>query len=280
MSGLFRYGDAFWPNLLAAGYVSLAYLSGLWLIFSADVIFNIIGIILLAHAMVIAAYLVHECAHNSIFRKNRYHRWLAEILLWICGASYSDYDDVRHKHVRHHTDRADVVSFDYRVKMIHYPKVLKLIQYLEWCYIPAMEIVMHGLVILLPFIKAERRQRLGHVLIMVLLRSAMFIYLATISLSILWCYPLAYIFFLTVMRFMDVHQHTYELYETLDKPRGEEAKKFDRAFEQKNTYSNLLSIKHPWINLLVLNFSLSQCASRTTRQAMVPVTGITSAVIW
>jgi len=87
MSGLFRYEDAFWPNLLAAGYVSLAYLSGLWLIFSADVIFNIIGIILLAHAMVIAAYLVHECAHNSIFRKNRYHRWLAEILLWICGAS-------------------------------------------------------------------------------------------------------------------------------------------------------------------------------------------------
>lgn len=61
--------------------------------------------------------------------------------------------------------------------------------------------------------------------------------------------------FLTVMRFMDVHQHTYEVYETLDLPRGVEAKLRDREFEEHNTYSNLLSEKYPWVNLLVLNFS-------------------------
>jgi fatty acid desaturase len=53
---------------------------------------------------------------------------------------------------------------------------------------------------------------------------------------------------------MDVHQHTYDLYETLDQKRGDEVKKYDREFEQKNTYSNVLSMKYPWLNLLVLNF--------------------------
>ena len=67
-------------------------------------------------------------------------------------------------------------------------------------------------------------------------------------------YPLAYLLFMTVMRFMDTHQHTYALFETLEQPRGEEAKQFDSAFEQRNTFSNLFSTKHPWLNLLVLNF--------------------------
>jgi fatty acid desaturase len=57
------------------------------------------------------------------------------------------------------------------------------------------------------------------------------------------------------MRFMDVHQHTYDLYETLDQKRGDEVKQYDRAFETRNTFSNVLSLKYPWLNLLVLNFS-------------------------
>lgn len=254
MSGLLRYEDALWPNLFALTYVFTGYVGGLALILYPSLLANGVGALLLAHAMVIAAYLIHECAHNSLFRKNRYHRWLGEVLLWICGASYSDYEDVRHKHVRHHTDRADVVSFDYRVKITRYPRLLKLIQTLEWFYIPAMEITMHALVIILPFVKPERKQRRSRILLMLVLRGLFFTYLASISLRILLFYPIAYMLFLTVMRFMDVHQHTYELYETLDSPRGEEAKKFDRVFEQKNTYSNLLSVKHPWLNLLVLNF--------------------------
>ena len=255
MAGFLRYEDAFWPNILALGYVISAYFGGLALMLSSVLLLNFFGAFLFAHAMVIAAYLIHECAHNSLFRKNRYHQWLGEALLWICGANYSDYVDVRHKHVRHHTDRADIVSFDYRNRITAYPKLLKLIYVLEWVYIPAMEIVMHVLVIILPFIKAERRQRQARILTVLILRSVFFIYLANISLSILFFYPLAYMLFLSVMRFMDVHQHTYELFETLDSPRGTEAKKRNRYFEQKNTYSNLLSIKHPWVNLLVLNFT-------------------------
>jgi len=237
-------------------YVIIGYISGLLFLLSPALLLNFIGVLVFSHSMVIAAYLLHECAHNSIFRKNKLHRWLGEVLLWICGASYSNYDDVRFKHVRHHTDKGDVVSFDYRKVIKNYPVLLKIIVTLEWLFIPAVEIMMHLLVIILPFIKkAERKHRRPRIVIMLILRFAFFLSLAQISLKILLLYPLSYMIFLIVMRFMDAHQHTYVLFETLDSPRGPEAKQFDREFEQNNTYSNLLSIKHPWLNLLVLNFS-------------------------
>lgn len=254
MSSLFRYEKAFWPNLAALTYVFSAYLAGLAALVASSLALNLVGVIMLAHGMVIAAYLVHECAHNSIFRKNSYHRWLGELMLWICGASYSAYEDIRHKHVRHHTDRADVVSFDYREKIRHYPRLLKVIQWLEWAYIPAMEVVMHALVIMLPFIKPGRKHRRRRVVLVLLSRVILFAWLASLSPRVLLLYPVAYLLFLTVMRFMDVHQHTYEIFETLDVGRGPEAKKFDREFEQHNTYSNLVSSRYPWLNLLVLNF--------------------------
>lgn len=254
LMAVLRYDDALWPNLLAILYVLAGYVGGLVLMLDASLLLNIPGIVLFAHAMVIAAYLIHECAHNSLMRKNKYHRWLGEVLLWICGASYSHYDDVRHKHVRHHTDRADIVSFDYREKITAYPRLLKCIYVLEWLYIPAMEVLMHVLVIILPFVKPNRKRRRLRVLSVLVLRVLFFSYLASFSLSILIFYTLAYLLFLTVMRFMDVHQHTYELFETLDSPRGAEAKLRNREFEHVNTYSNLLSVRHPWVNLLVLNF--------------------------
>ena len=255
MLRFFRYEDALWPNLLAMSYVLSGYIAGLLLLLSPVLALNFIGVLIFSHSMVIAAYLLHECAHNSIFRKNKYHRWMGEVLLWICGSSYSNYDDVRHKHVRHHTDKGDVVSFDYRKKIKDHPVILKIILTLEWLYIPAVEFMMHLLVVILPFIKSERKNRRFRIIIMLILRGGFFICLAQISLKILIFYPLSYMIFLVVMRFMDVHQHTYVLFETLYSPRGLEAKQFDREFEFKNTYSNLLSEKHPCINLLVLNFS-------------------------
>jgi len=222
--------------------------------FGHALLWNITGVVLLAHSMVIAAYLVHECIHNNVFRQRRYHYWLGEFLLWLCGANYTHYSHVRNKHVRHHTDKADVVLFDYRSRITRYPRLLKVILVLEWLYIPAMELVMHALVIALPFVRQEYRSRRLRVLVVACTRLAIFAYLASISVAFIVLYPLAYIVFLTIMRFMDVHQHTYDLYETLGQERGIEAKKYDREFEQRNTYSNVLSLKYPWLNLLVLNF--------------------------
>lgn len=254
MSFIFKSNDALLPNIIALSYVAISYLSGLILMLAVSLPLNIIGIVIFTHSMVIAAYFIHECAHNTLFRKNRYHRRLGEVLLWICGASYSDYEAIRHKHMRHHTDRADVVSFDYRKKIRQYPRLLKCIQILEWMYIPAMEVLMHALVIILPFVKKNRQHFRFRVITILLLRILFFAFLASYSYKILFFYPVAYMLFLIVMRFMDIHQHTYELYETLDFERGDEVKKYNREFENKNTYSNLLSKKYHWLNLLVLNF--------------------------
>ena len=226
---LFRFDDALLPNLLAWGYMFSAYIFGFAAILADALWLNVLGVIFLAHSMVIAAYFVHECAHESLF--------------------------IQHKHVRHHIDRADIVSFDFRTRLQQYPRALKLINFLEWFYIPALEIMMHGLVIVLPFVKDNRKELRSRIIIVLIMRTAFFAALASISLKVLSLYPIAYMLFLTVMRFMDVHQHTYDLYETLDQPSGDEVKQYDSAFEKRNTFSNVLSLKYPWLNLLVLNFS-------------------------
>ena len=174
--------------------------------------------------------------------------------MWIIGISYSTYEAIRYKHVRHHSDRSDVVSFNYREKLREYPKVLKLIQGLEYFYIPAVEIMLHALVIILPFFESSRKQYRSRVIVVLILRIAFFAILASYSLQVLWLYPLSYLIFVHVMRFMDVHQHTYNLH-LLNMPQGKEVETYDRAFEQRNTYSNIISERYPWLNLLVLNFS-------------------------
>jgi hypothetical protein len=63
---------------------------------------------------------------------------------------------------------------------------------------------------------------------------------------------------LTALRFADAFQHTYDVFldseitNTGGKP--SDGKLRNRAYEQANTYSNLVSIQHPWLNLLFLNF--------------------------
>ena len=252
---LFRFEDALLPNLAAWTYMLAAYGFGFAAIMASSAWLNAAGVVVLAHSMVIAAYFIHECAHDSLFMKSRYNRLFGELLLWICGASYSDYEAIKHKHVRHHMDRADIVSFDFRIRLPEYPKLLRLIQVLEWVYIPALEIMMHALVVILPFVKANRRHLRRRVVTALITRVAFFAVLASIEPKVLLLYPIAYMIFLTVMRFMDVHQHTYAVYETLDREKGDEVKQYDRAFEGRNTYSNLISLRHPWLNLLVLNFS-------------------------
>lgn len=251
---IFKYEKGFWPNTIAISYILFGYGFGVVAIIAESITLNLIGTLLLAHSMVIAAYLLHECAHNSLFKNKKYHYYLGNLLMWITGSSYGNYYDIQHKHFRHHADKADVVAFDYRKRLANYPLLVKFLAMLEWLYIPAVEIMMHILVIILPFTVETRKHRRGKVIFMLLLRLPLFIYLSMLSLSFAVLYPLAYMMFLTVMRFMDTHQHTYEIYETLERERGEEAKKFSREYEQRNTFSNLVSSRYPFLNLLVLNF--------------------------
>lgn len=255
MVRLFRHDDGLLPNLVALSYAFAGYATGLWLLLHSNWWLNAVGVLLLGHAMVIASYMLHECAHNTLFSKNRYHAWLGEALMWLVGASYGRYDDIRHKHVRHHTDRADVVAFDFRPWLKRHPAALRTLQALEWLYLPAVDLMMHALVLVLPFTMTGRSDRRRRVLLMLVLRLAFFAVLAWVSPRLLLLYPLSYLLMLHVLRFMDVHQHTYHVSETLEMPRGAEAQRHDRAFEQANTFSNPISQHHPWLNLLVLNFS-------------------------
>jgi fatty acid desaturase len=254
MKQIIKYSDGLWPNFFALLYIFSAYLGGFFLI-SFDVLpVNFIGSVLLAHSMVIAAYMIHECAHNTVFRNNKANARLGSLLNWLTGTCYGDYEGIRNKHFRHHMDRADVVAFDYRPRFASHPLFMKAMRLLEWFYIPAVEIAMHLLVLVVPFIMPSRHHHRARVLGVLLVRMSIFAVLIWYAPQIAFFYPLAYLMFLTVMRFMDTHQHTYELFETLESPRGEEVKQFDREFEQRNTFSNVLSLSHPWLNLLVLNF--------------------------
>jgi len=249
-----RYKDGFLPNLSALFYVVVTFFGG-WALFFTDKVFLYpFGILLLAHGMVIAAYLIHECAHNTIFTDNKWNAKFGRILMWFTGACYGTYEEIRHKHFRHHVDKADVVSFDYRTRLAQHPILVKSMQTLEWLYIPAVEIMMHILVLTLPFTKDNRRHKRTLVITVFAIRASIFAVIFYFEPIAILLYAISYLMFLTVMRFMDVHQHTYEIFETLDQPRGPEAKQFDHDYEQRNTFSNMISQRHPWLNLLVLNF--------------------------
>jgi len=249
-----RYDGGAWPNLLALSYVVLGYSGGMGLILADGLWWNIPGVLLLGHSMVIAAYLIHECAHNTIFSETARNESLGRLLNWITGGCYGDYAALQHKHFRHHVDKADVVAFDYRRGLQRYPLLLRLLQALEWLYVPALDMMMHTLQILLPFVRPAYAHNRRRVIAVLLFRGAFFALLAWYSPKAVLLYVLAYFLMLHVLRFMDAFQHSYEIFETLEQGRGAEARQFDRHYEHENTYSNLLSRQHPWLNLLVLNF--------------------------
>lgn len=251
---LFRHRDGVLPNLLVFSYAFGGYAAGWWLITCDAWPANIVGVLVLAHAMIIAAYLIHECAHNTLFADNANNARVGEVLLWITGACYGTYEGLRHKHFRHHVDRADVVAFNFRTYLERYPLLLRVLQVLEWAYIPAVDIVMHWLVPVMPFVLPGRRLQRRRVIGVLLVRGALFSLVGFYAPKALLLYAVSYMLMLHVLRFMDAFQHTYELFETLEQERGPEARQFDEAFEATHTYSNPHSMQYPWLNLFTLNF--------------------------
>ena len=67
-------------NGLAFLYSISAYSFGLYGLFSSSITINVISIFLLSHGMIISAYLVHECAHNLVFRKMQHNTYLGRFL--------------------------------------------------------------------------------------------------------------------------------------------------------------------------------------------------------
>ncbi len=251
---LFRHQDGVLPNLFAFAYAFGGYALGWWLITREGLLPNALGTVLLGHAMVIAAYLVHECAHNTLFADNAHNARLGRVLLWLTGACYGSYETIRHKHFRHHVDRGDIVAFNFRPRLQQRPLALRVIQGLEWLGIPAVDVLMHWLVPVMPFVLPGRKHLRRHVVAVLLVRGLLFAAVGWYAPQALLCYSLAYLLMLHVLRFMDAFQHTYDLFETLEGAAGAEVAGFDAAFEQSHTFTNLHSVQHPWLNLFTLNF--------------------------
>jgi fatty acid desaturase len=252
----FRYPDGVAPNVAALAYTLGGYAGGLALLAAGHWLLNLAGVLLTAHTLVCAAYFIHEFAHQSIFKSaDANNRW-GVLMSWIAGSCYATFGALRRKHMRHHVDRADVVTFDYKAFLNRSPAwVKRTVVALEWAYIPAVELLMHGYVVLLPFLKPERRAERRRVLAILAVRVALFGLLAWYSLKAVLLYAVAYMIMLHVLRFTDAFQHTYDAFAVLEGGDIPDDKVRDRDYEQKNTYSNVVSVAHPGLNLLLLNFS-------------------------
>ncbi|WP_236208765.1 fatty acid desaturase family protein [Pseudomonas tohonis] len=245
-----RHDDGLWPTLLATLYAVAAWGGGLALMVLAEPWSWPLGVLALAHGMVIGAYLIHDCAHQAVFLQREWNARLGSLLSVLVGGCYGDYDGLRRKHMRHHVDRADVVAFDYRALLLARPALLRAVQALEWLHVPAVELLMHASVIASPFLVEGYRARRRRVLGWLVLRGTAFAALGLLAWPALLGYGLAYLLFLWVMRLMDMHQHTYEVVVGLDQSAGARP---DAAYEQRNTFSNPFG-HSPLLNLLVLNF--------------------------
>ncbi len=239
---------------LALAYACLGYVAGFAGLFAGNWLVNAAATLLLAHAMIIAAYLIHECGHNAIFHRHRDNATLGSLLSWMCGAAYGTYEDIRYKHFRHHVDNDDVVAFDYDKVFENNPTLTRVAKALEWLYIPAHDIMMHGVMVFTSWIIPERRSQRRRNLVVILVRGGIFIALLVWYPKVALLYVVAYLILIHVLRFMDSLQHDYGYHLTLYDPKTRPPHKGDVAWEQEHTFSPTLSLKYPWLNLLVLNF--------------------------
>ncbi len=255
ISKTFRYPDGVAPNLLALGFTVLGYPVGLALLTAPFWIWNALGLLLVVITLVWSAYFIHEFAHYAIFKTAGANTRWGTLMSWINGSCYARFDDMRRKHMRHHVERADVITFDARGFLLHAPAWQRnIVLALEWAYFPAVEFLMRGFVMLMPFRAGGSRAGRLRILAIATVRCAGFAALGWFSLKALLLYFVAYLVFVTLLRFADCFQHTYDAYPILDNTPIPADKVRDRAYEQANTFSDIVGLQHPWLNLLWLNF--------------------------
>ena len=240
-------------NGAAVTYAILTYLAGLAGLFHEHWAVNAIATLLLAHGMIIAAYLIHECGHQLVFKRAADNARLGRVMSWLCGAAYGRYEDMRYKHFRHHVDNDDVVWFEYEEFFAQHPMVLKITRALEWLYIPAHDLIMHFIMVFTSFIIPQRRNQRVRNVAVILIRGTLFFALLYLFPKAAILYVVAYLLMMHVLRFMDALQHDYDynatLFEYVNPPH-----KGDSEWEQEHTFSVPHSMRWPALNWLTLNF--------------------------
>ena len=235
-------------------YITVTYIGGWIALFQPNPAINALGVITLAHGMFIAAYLLHDCGHNAVFLSTTGNAWLGKVLNWITGSCYGRYEDIRYKHMRHHVDNYDPVVWDYRSFLQRHPILETVVKAAEWAYIPAVEILMHTMLVAAPWCIESKRSQRGRVIRVLAIRAVLLAVVLAYSSVAFLLYALAQLLLFTALRFMDCYQHNYEVVFNLDEADREAPHRGDVEYEQRNTYSNLLSSRFPKLNLLALNF--------------------------
>ena len=255
LTRLFRHTDGALPNTLALAYALAGYAGGLALMATASWPWALAATLWFAHALIVAAYLFHEFAHGTIFTKPEANTRGGVLMTWLTGSCYARYEHLRRKHMRHHVDRADVISLDTKALLQSAPAwVRRAVLALEWAYVPAVELLMHAYVVAQPFLDPVRRADRGRVIAILLVRWSAFAALGYFAPRALLLYGIAYLVMVSVLRFADAFQHTYDAYAIPDSAPVPPDRVRDKAYEQAHTYSNLASLRWPWLNLMLLNF--------------------------
>ena len=237
-------------NIAAITYTFSAYICGVALLFISNPILNLVGVFFTTHGLVYSAYLTHEFMHGTIFKNRYWNSIFGNIMLWINGGCYNGFQALTLQHIAHHIDRVDVFTFEPIPKLQQLPNLVRrIILILEWLYFPIMGFWSRWHSVFSPFWNHERSSEKGRVIGILLLRIGIFSLFGATSFKALILYFIAYIGMITVLRWADAFQHTYEGF-----PPGIELPKRDRAHEEAHTYSTLLSQKYPWLNVLLLNF--------------------------
>lgn len=255
ISHYFRYPDGVVPNVMALAIVLLGYPLGVALLVQPFWPVQAAGVALVTLSLVWSAYFIHEFSHQAIFKAPQANARWGTLMSWINGSCYARFDDLRRKHMRHHVERADVITFDIQGFLRSRPAWFRnLVLALEWAYFPAVEFLMRAFVIALPFIGKNAGKSRRHIIAIFVVRAVAFTLLGWISLMALALYFAAYLLFVTIVRFADCFQHTYDVYPILDDTPIPQDKVRDKAYEQANTYSDIVGLENRWLNMIWLNF--------------------------
>jgi fatty acid desaturase len=237
-------------NTFALSHVWVAYGLGIGLLVASRWEWNLIGFVLLIHALILSATITHELIHDNIFKERPLNAFWGRVMTHLNGACYATWDDLVEHHFNHHIHHADFVAFDIAdfVKKLS-PVVRQVLVILEWAYFPAFEFVLRLRTMFAPFYQPEKQHLWWRNLLLLTYRGALLTLLAYFSPKAVVLYAIAYISFVNLMRFADAFHHTYD-YAIVGQP----FPKRDRVYEQTHTFSNLVSTAHPWLNLFYLNF--------------------------
>jgi len=112
---------------------------------------------------------------------------------------------------------------------------------------------MHLQVIWRPFFDRSQHRYRRRAAAMLLLRLGLLVLVGFWSPKALLLYVLSLALMLHVLNFFDAFHHTFEQH-FVDAQQALPMNGRTAAYEQANTFSNLISLRHPWLNLLILNF--------------------------